>query len=81
MLTFFDYQNFWPIFPIGLAIATTAMATGIDGAIFWSPVLLFGFGLPPEIAIACGIFIEVFGFGSGVYGYALKKVILYKQII
>lgn len=41
MLTFFDYQTFWPIFPIGIMIATTAMSTGIDGAIFWAPVLLF----------------------------------------
>jgi uncharacterized membrane protein YfcA len=81
MITFFDYQTFWLIFPVGLFIATIAIATGIDGAIFWTPVLLFGFGISPEIAIACGIFIEVFGFGSGVYGYALKKKILYKEIM
>jgi hypothetical protein len=80
MLTYFDYQTFWPVFPIGIAIATTAMSTGIDGAVFWSPVFIFLFGLPPEVAIACGIFIEVFGFGSGIYGYAIKKKILYKEM-
>lgn len=80
MFTFFEYQNFWLLFPIGIMIATTAMATGIDGAVFWAPVLLFGFDLEPELAIACGVFIEVFGFGSGVYAYAMKKRILYSQI-
>jgi len=78
-MTFFDYSTYWGIFPLGILIATLAMSTGIDGAVFWAPVLLFLYKLDPITAIACGIFIEVFGFGSGVYGYAIKKKIRYRE--
>ncbi len=79
--TFFDYATYWPAFPIWVLIATTAMATGIDWAIFWAPVLIFWFGLPPEIAIACWIFIEIFGFWSWVYSYILRWKILFKEVM
>lgn len=80
MDTFIDYATYWPIFPLWLLIATTAMSTWIDWAIFWAPLLIFVFKIPPEIAIACWILIEVFGFGSWVYSYFLKKKILFKQV-
>lgn len=80
-MTFFDYQAFWPIFPIWILIATTAISTWIDWAVFWAPVLIFWFKLPPEVAIACGIFIEVFWFWSWVYAYFLKWKILFKKVM
>lgn len=62
---------------MGIAVATAAMGTGIDGAAFWAPILLLGYGIEPHTAIACGVFIEFFGFGSGTVGYAGKKKIMY----
>ncbi len=51
----------------------------MDGAIFWAPVLLLVYKVEPSVAISCAIFIELFGFGSGVYGYSKRKKIRYKQ--
>ncbi len=79
ILSQIDIATYWGVFLFGLAISATAMSTGIDGAVFWAPVLLLVYKVDPAVAIACAIAIEVFGFGSGVYGYAKKKKILYKQ--
>jgi uncharacterized membrane protein YfcA len=74
-------QAYWGVFPVGIVIASIAMSTGIDGAAFWAPVLLLVFKVPPTVAVACGIFIEIFGFGSGVYGYVRKKKIIFRVAI
>lgn len=79
ILSQIDFATYWGVFIFGLAISATAMSTGIDGAVFWAPVLLLIYKVDPAVAIACAIAIEVFGFGSGVYGYAKNKKILYKQ--
>jgi uncharacterized membrane protein YfcA len=76
-----NYEAYWGLFPLGIAIATMAMATGIDGAAFWAPVLLLWYEVDPPVAIACGIFIEVFGFTSGVYGYAKRGSILFREAL
>ncbi|TAN45475.1 MAG: sulfite exporter TauE/SafE family protein [Nitrospirae bacterium] len=76
-----DFQTYWGIFPLGIAISTLAMLTGIDGAAFWGPALLLLYGVDPAVAVACGIFIEVFGFGSGVYGYARRGKILFRYAL
>ncbi|MBF0564599.1 MAG: sulfite exporter TauE/SafE family protein [Nitrospirae bacterium] len=72
-----DYATYWSVLPVGIAVATVAMSTGIDGAAFWAPVLLLGYGIEPHTAVACGVLIEFFGFGSGTVGYAGKKKIMY----
>ncbi|MBF0558363.1 MAG: sulfite exporter TauE/SafE family protein [Nitrospirae bacterium] len=73
-----NFESYWGIFPLGIIIATVAMCAGIDGAAFWGPVLLLGFDVQPTVAVACGIFVELFGFSSGVYGYARRKNIVFK---
>ncbi|MFC1811054.1 sulfite exporter TauE/SafE family protein, partial [Patescibacteria group bacterium] len=79
LLSQIDFGTYWGIFFIGILIATTAMSTGVDGAIFWAPVLLLLYGVEPAAAVACAIFIELFGFGSGLYGYTKRKKVLFKQ--
>lgn len=74
-----DIATYWSIFLFGLLISTTAMSTGVDGAIFWAPLLLLVYKVDPAVAISCAIFIELFGFGSGVYGYAKRKKIKFKE--
>jgi uncharacterized membrane protein YfcA len=66
------------MFPIAVLIATIAMASGVGGATFFSPLFILALGLPPEVAIGTGLITEVFGFASGVFAYARKRLIDYR---
>ncbi|MFQ5629952.1 MAG: sulfite exporter TauE/SafE family protein [bacterium] len=70
--------EYWYMFPISILIATTAMASGVEGATFFTPLFILALRLPPEIAIGTGLITEVFGFASGLYAYARKRLIDYK---
>jgi uncharacterized membrane protein YfcA len=70
--------QYWFMLPIATIIATTAMASGIGGATFFVPVFILALRLPPEVAIGTGLITEVFGFASGLYAYARKRLIDYK---
>jgi uncharacterized membrane protein YfcA len=70
--------QYWFMLPIAAIIATTAMASGIGGATFFVPVFILALRLPPEVAIGTGLITEVFGFASGLYAYARKRLIDYK---
>ncbi|MCL7455516.1 MAG: sulfite exporter TauE/SafE family protein, partial [Anaerolineae bacterium] len=61
--------DYWFMFPAAVLIATIAMASGVGGATFFSPLLILALGLPPEVAIGTGLITEVFGFASGLYAY------------
>jgi len=66
------------MFPVSIVISTIAMASGIGGATFFSPLFILALGLPPSVAIGTGLITEVFGFASGVFAYAKKRLIDYK---
>lgn len=70
--------QYWFMFPAAILIATTAMASGVGGATFFSPLFILALGLSPEVAIGAGLMTEVFGFISGVYAYARKRLIDYR---
>ncbi|GAB4526255.1 MAG: sulfite exporter TauE/SafE family protein [Anaerolineales bacterium] len=70
--------QYWYMLPISVLIATTAMASGVGGATFFSPLFILALRLPPEVAIGTALLTEVFGFASGVWAYARKKLIDYK---
>jgi uncharacterized membrane protein YfcA len=70
--------EFWYMLPVGVLIATIAMASGVGGATFFSPLFILALGLPPELAVGSGLVVEVFGFGSGVYAYVRRKLIDYR---
>lgn len=70
--------TYWYMFPVSIIVATIAMAAGIGGSVLFSPIFFLLLKLKPDIAIGTGIFIEIFGFGSGFIGYARKKLIDYK---
>ena len=70
--------EYWFMFPISILIATIAMASGVEGATFFTPLFILALGLSPEIAIGTGLITEVFGFASGLYAYARKRLIDYK---
>jgi len=70
--------EFWYMLPIGVVIATIAMASGVGGATFFSPLFILGLGLSPELAVGSGLVVEVFGFSSGLYAYVRRKLIDYR---
>ncbi len=71
-------MEYWYMLPVSIVVATTAMASGVGGATFFSPIFILALHLEPEVAIGTALITEVFGFASGVYAYASKKLIDYK---
>ncbi len=70
--------DYWFLFPISIAIATLAMASGIGGAVFFSPIFLLWLKLEPTTAVGTALLTELFGFGSGVVAYVRSKRIDYR---
>jgi len=70
--------EYWYMFPAAVVIATVAMASGVGGATFFSPLFILALGLSPEVAIGTGLITEVFGFASGVYAYTRKRLVDYR---
>lgn len=66
------------VFPISILFATTAMASGVEGATFFSPLFILALKLSPEVAIGTALTTEVFGFASGLFAYARKRLIDYR---
>ncbi len=59
--------HYWPLLPVGIAIATLVMSAGVSGATLWVPVYLLWLGLDAQVAFWLGLLTMLFGFGSGVY--------------
>lgn len=70
--------QYWFTFPIGVLIATIAMASGVEGATFFTPLFIIGLGLPTEVAVGTGLITEAFGFASGLYAYMRRGLIDYQ---
>lgn len=70
--------EFWFMFPVSILVATVAMASGVEGATFFTPIFLLALRLPPEVAIGTGLITEVFGFSSGLFAYMRKQLIDYR---
>ena len=70
--------QYWYMLPVGVLIATIAMASGVGGATFLSPLFIIALRLPSEVAIGTGLITEVFGFASGLSAYARKRLIDYR---
>ncbi len=71
------FEN-WYLFPVSIVVATTAMASGIGGAVFFSPIFLLVLKLEPTVAIGTALLTELFGFSSGLLAYARAKLIDFK---
>ncbi len=69
--------EYWFMFPISILVATVAMASGVEGATFFSPLFILALRLPPEVAIGTALITEVFGFASGLFAYFRKRLIDY----
>ncbi len=67
--------QYWYMFPVAVLVATTAMASGVGGATFFSPIFILLLRLEPGVAIGTALITEVFGFVSGVRAYSRKGLI------
>lgn len=70
--------EYWFMLPVSILVATIAMASGVEGATFFSPLFILALRLPPEVAIGTALVTEVFGFASGLFAYARKRLIDYR---
>jgi uncharacterized protein len=55
----------WFLFPVGIAIATLAMSSGISASNFTVPLFVLGLQLQPKIAFWLALLSMMFGFSSG----------------
>jgi hypothetical protein len=67
--------EYWFMFPMSIVVSTLAMASGVEGATFFSPLFILALRLSPEVAIGTALITEVFGFASGLFAYTRKKLI------
>lgn len=67
----------WWVFPASVLFALVALASGVSGALFFSPFFMLGVGLPPAQAIGAGLLTEVFGMGNGLVNYVRQGVVDY----
>ncbi len=67
--------EYWYLFPVSVLIATIAMASGIGGAVFFSPLFIVLLKLEPSVAVGTALVTELFGFTSGMYAYWKQRLI------
>lgn len=70
--------EYWFLFPISALIATIAMASGIGGAVFFSPLFMLALRLDARIAIGTALITELSGFTSGLIAYIKTRLIDYQ---
>lgn len=67
----------WWVFPVSILFAAVALASGVSGALFFSPFFMLVVGLSPSQAIGAGLLTEVFGMGNGLVNYVRQRVVDY----
>ncbi|MFB6250804.1 MAG: sulfite exporter TauE/SafE family protein [Halobellus sp.] len=67
----------WWVFPASVLFSLVALASGVSGALFFSPFFMLIVGLSPSQAIGAGLLTEVFGMGNGVLNYVRQRVVDY----
>jgi uncharacterized membrane protein YfcA len=76
-----DWTVYWFMLPVCVAVASTAMFSGISGAAMLFPVFLIGFPLvgAPLLttveAVGLALLLETSGFGTGVYRYVRRRLV------
>ncbi|MEZ3117503.1 sulfite exporter TauE/SafE family protein [Halobaculum sp. MBLA0147] len=68
----------WWVFPASILFSLVALASGVSGALFFSPFFMLGVGLSPAQAIGAGLLTEVFGMGNGLANYVRQQVVDYR---
>jgi uncharacterized membrane protein YfcA len=58
------------LFPVSIAVATLAMASGIGGAVFFSPIFILWLKLDPTVAVGVALVTVLVASAGHVYGFA-----------
>jgi len=66
------------LIPIGLFIATISSMVGLDGGVFFVPMLVLAFGLPAQNAVGISLIAMTFTTISAAIAYARQRKINYK---
>jgi len=67
----------WWILPAAIVFSTVAIASGVSGALFFSPFFMLVVGLSPGQAVGAGLLTEVFGMGNGLRSYVNQRLVDY----
>ncbi len=73
-----EFLAHWWVFPASIVFSLVALASGVSGALFFSPFFMLVVGLPPATAIGAGLMTEVFGMGNGLLNYVRQRVVDYR---
>ncbi len=71
------FLDLWWVFPAAVGFSTVAIASGVSGALFFSPFFMLVVGLAPVQAVGAGLLTEVFGMGNGLRSYVRQKLVDY----
>lgn len=71
------FLSHWWVFPAAVLFSAVALASGVSGALFFSPFFLLVVGLAPAQAIGAGLLTEVFGMGNGLLNYVRQRTVDY----
>lgn len=70
-----EFYAHWWVFPASVLFSAVALASGVSGALFFSPFFMLVVGLSPSQAIGAGLLTEVFGMGNGLRSYVKQRVV------
>ena len=73
-----EFLAHWWVFPASILFSLIALASGVSGALFFSPFFMLVVGLTPSQAIGAGLLTEVFGMGNGLLNYVRQRVVDYQ---
>lgn len=73
-----EFLAHWWVFPASILFSLVALASGVSGALFFSPFFMLVVGLTPSQAIGAGLLTEVFGMGNGLLNYVRQRVVDYQ---
>jgi len=62
--------EYWYLFPVSIAVATLAMASGIGGAVFFSPIFILWLKLDPTVAVGVVVVTVLVASAGHVCGFA-----------
>ncbi len=71
------FLELWWVFPAAIVFSTVAIASGVSGALFFSPFFMLVVGLSPAQAVGAGLLTEVFGMGNGLRSYVRQRLVDY----
>lgn len=70
--------EYWYALPVVTLGCTLTVMGGVGGNVLCGPFFIIGLALPPNVAIGTALLTEVFSMGSGVVGYAWRRLIDYR---